>query len=102
MPVYEYRCQDCGQANSFYLKTINAAPPESCHQCGGSGLQRIMSAFAYHRSETDKLSQLDPKYYKMVDQALANSPKDSSPDHYLNKMVPFSKAKETGEPYFKE
>ena len=102
MPIYEYRCQDCGSANSFFLKTFSSAVPSGCQHCGGQELQRIMSTFAYHRSEADQLSQLDPKYYKMVDQAMANSPKDSHPDHYLDKMVPFNAAKESGEPYFKE
>ncbi len=102
MPIYEYRCQSCGKASSFYLRTYSAAPPSGCEQCGSQELQRIMSAFAYHRSEGDKLEQLDSKYYKMVDQAMANSPKESHPDYHLDKMASFSQAKETGEPYFKE
>ena len=102
MPIYEYRCQNCHQADSFYLKSFNSPPPVGCRHCGAGGLQRIMSAFAYHRSEADRMSQLDPKYYKMVDQAMAKAPADSHPDHYLNRMAPFSQAKETGEPYFNE
>ena len=57
---------------------------------------------AYLRSEADKFAQLDPKYGKIVDRALANAPKDTHPDHYVRKMVPFSQAKERGDPYFKE
>ncbi len=57
---------------------------------------------AYLRSDADKLAQLDPKYGKMVDRALAKSPSDTDPDHYIRKMVPFSQAKERGDPYFKE
>ena len=48
------------------------------------------------------MAQLDPKYYKMVDQAMSKSPKDTDPEHHLSNMVPFSQAKERGEPYFKE
>jgi putative FmdB family regulatory protein len=102
MPIYEYRCQNCNQADSFYLKSFDSPPPAGCRNCGDASLQRIMSAFAYHRSEADRMAQLDSKYYKMVDQAMANAPADSHPDHYLEQMVPFSQAKETGEPYFKE
>ena len=61
-----------------------------------------MSSFAYVKSEATKLSQLDPKYHKMVDKALANAPAESDPNYYMRKMVPFSSAPEKGEPYFKE
>lgn len=102
MPIYEYRCQSCSKADSFFLKGYSSAQPANCRHCGSASLQRIMSAFAYHRSEIDQLSQLDSKYYKMVDRALGNAPSDTHPSHYTDKMVPFSRAKETGEPYFKE
>jgi len=102
MPIYEYRCQDCGNANSFYLKNYQSTPPSQCQHCDGGDLQRIFSAFAYVKSEGDKMAQLDPKYYKMVDQAMSKSPKDTAPEHHLRNMVPFSQAKERGEPYFKE
>ena len=102
MPIYEYRCQGCGNANSFYLKNYQSSPPSQCQHCDGGDLQRIFSAFAYVKSEGDKMAQLDPKYYKMVDQAMSKSPKDTDPEHHLRNMVPFSQAKEKGEPYFKE
>ncbi len=102
MPIYEYRCQECSKASSFYLRTSQSTPPSQCQHCDGGNLQRIFSAFAYVKSEGDKMAQLDPKYYKMVDQAMSKSPKDTDPEHHLRKMVPFSQAKEKGEPYFKE
>ena len=102
MPIYEYRCQDCGSASSFYLRTSKSTPPSQCQHCDSEKLQRIFSSFAYVKSEADKIAQLDPKYYKMVDQAMAKAPKDTDPEHHLRKMVPFSQAKERGDPYFKE
>ena len=102
MPIYEYRCHQCGDTSSFYLRTYSAAPPANCRHCDSADLQRIMSSFAYHSSESDKLNQLDPKYYKLVDDAMANAPKESDPNYHNDNMVPFSQAKETGEPYFKE
>jgi len=101
VPVYEYRCEGCGGVNSVYLRTFSSAEPDEFRICGGS-LRRIISRVAYLRSEADKLEQLDPKYYKMVDQALANAPANSDPDYHMDRMVPFSAAKEKGEPYFKE
>ena len=102
MPIYEYRCQSCGVVSDVFLRSMNAPDPDSCGRCRGGPLQRLISRVAYHRSEADKLEQLDPKYHKMVDQALAQAPASSDPDYHLNRMVPFSRAKETGEPYFKE
>ena len=102
MPVYEYRCNKCQQISSFLVKTYGGSPNSGCHSCQSNELERIISAVAYLRSEADKLSQLDPKYGKIVDQALSKAPLDTNPDHYVNKMIPFSKAKESGDPYFKE
>ena len=102
MPIYEYRCHQCGGVNSVFLRSMSSPDPSDCRLCGSAGLQRIISRVAYLRSDADKLEQLDPKYYKMVDQALSNAPADSDPGFHMNKMVPFSQAKETGEPYFKE
>ena len=102
MPVYEYRCNKCQQISSFLVKTYGGSPNSGCHSCQSNEFERIISAVVYVRSESDKLSQLDPKYGKIVDQALSKAPLDTSPDHYVNNMIPFSKAKESGDPYFKE
>lgn len=102
MPIYEYRCEGCAGVSTVYLRTFSSADPAECQLCGGGSLRRIISRVAYIRSEADKLEQLDPKYYKMVDQALANAPANSDPDYHMDRMVPFSQAKEKGEPYFKE
>ena len=102
MPIYEYRCQDCQLVNSVFLRSFTSPAPSSCQYCASGQLQRIMSRVTYVRSEADKFAQLDSKYVKMVDQALGNAPANSDPDYHMNRMVPFSQAKEKGEPYFKE
>ena len=102
MPIYEYRCEGCSEVNSAYLRSFSSPDPASCRLCGGEALHRIISRVAYIRSEMDKIEQLDPKYHKMVDEAIARAPANSDPDYHMNRMVPFSQAKEKGEPYFKE
>ena len=102
MPIYEYRCRLCRNTSSFFLRTFSASPPSNCQHCDSPEIQRILSSFAYVKSEATKLEQLDPKYHKMVDQALAKAPAESDPDYYMRKMIPFSRAPEKGEPYFKE
>ncbi len=102
MPIYEYRCQDCQGVNSVFLRSFNSPAPTNCQLCEGGSLRRIMSRVAYVKSESAKLAQLDPKYFKMVDQALGQAPANSDPDYHMKNMTPFSQAKEKGEPYFKE
>ena len=102
MPIYEYRCQTCQQVSSYFFKVASAATDVNCEHCGDYGMERIMSSFARGRTEADQLRDLDPRYYKMVDDALAKSPSTTTPDHYLSKMAPFSAADSAGDSYFHE
>ena len=61
-----------------------------------------MSSFSRGKTEADTYRDLDPRYYKMVDDAMAKAPSTTDPDHYMRKMAPFSSAEKTGDPYFKE
>lgn len=45
MPVYEYRCEDCGQGVDRLLPHERADDPGPCEACGGS-LQRRFSRVA--------------------------------------------------------
>lgn len=70
MPIYEYRCQACGGFTSqLVLKPAEAAPPV-CRACGSTQTQRVLSGFAYHRSEASRLAAFDanapntPEFYK--------------------------------------
>lgn len=42
MPIYEYRCDDCGYENSV-LQKVNEQPLNTCPKCGGS-FRRLVSA----------------------------------------------------------
>ncbi|MER3406656.1 MAG: hypothetical protein C4289_17050 [Chloroflexota bacterium] len=67
-----------------------------CGACGSTELRRVFTPFAVYRSEIDKLEALDPKYYRMVDQAIANTP-EADPMRYLKRMIPFDRAQDPGE-----
>ena len=69
MPVYEYACEDCRKVVSVLVKRVSARNRPACPQCGGHRLHKLISGFAFHRSLTSKLEQLDPKYDKMIDAA---------------------------------
>lgn len=46
MPIYEYRCSDCGVVSSFFTRVISASMEPSCKTCGSRDMQRRMSSFA--------------------------------------------------------
>ena len=73
MPIYEYRCQACHRVSSFFFKVASAARAVNCDHCGDAGMDRIMSSFSQGRTEADEYRNLDPRYYKMVDDALGKA-----------------------------
>ena len=46
MPIYEYRCADCGHEMEAIQK-ISADPLTSCPQCGSEGLKRLISQTSF-------------------------------------------------------
>jgi putative FmdB family regulatory protein len=57
MPIYEYRCQDCGRKVSVLVRRMGEEA-EQCPRCGGRRLSRLCSRFALARSEEDRLDRL--------------------------------------------
>ena len=43
MPIYEYRCNDCGKINEFFLKTTKDEKETKCKHCGSEDLHKIFS-----------------------------------------------------------
>jgi putative FmdB family regulatory protein len=43
MPIYEYRCQTCGQRVEILVRSGMSAPP-ACPDCGSTLLERLLSA----------------------------------------------------------
>jgi putative FmdB family regulatory protein len=58
MPVYEFSCRDCGKRAEILVRSFEDKNP-ACPFCKGVSLVRVMSSFAYHRSEGDRLAGLD-------------------------------------------
>jgi putative FmdB family regulatory protein len=57
MPIYEYRCKECGRLTSVFTRTVSSPVQAVCGSCGGSELERAPSKFAYHRTEQQILEQ---------------------------------------------
>ena len=97
MPVYVYRCKRCDSQVEVFQRSLEATGAPRCDGCGSEDLERSVTSFAVPRSELDRLQQLDPRYYKKVDAALANTA-DADPMRHLQRMTPFSAATEPGPP----
>ena len=89
MPVYEYRCGQCGQITTVVVSVSELEKSVPCEQCAAMAA-RIISRPSVHLSKASKLDRLDPKYDKMVDRAMANT-QNAEPDRILNRMKPFPK-----------
>jgi putative FmdB family regulatory protein len=46
MPIFEYRCQECGDI--FEVLTLRAGQQEApvCRKCGSAATERVLSSFA--------------------------------------------------------
>jgi putative FmdB family regulatory protein len=65
VPIYEYRCCDCGQESEVSRSLSDPFPPR-CPACGGGDLARLISRVSVIKSERARLA--DPSW---IDQNLA-------------------------------
>lgn len=102
MPIYEYRCQQCGADFSRLMRMADADVQVECTQCGGEQTSRVLSAFAiggradpgpgraawpvtwndtngadpetlrYWRHRIEREARLEEKYPELADPALRN------------------------------
>ena len=52
MPLYDYRCDECGKRSTALLPAWSAPDPP-CPHCGSAGVRRLVSTFATSRSDGD-------------------------------------------------
>jgi putative FmdB family regulatory protein len=57
MPIYEYRCEDCG---TRFEKLVRGGTEVECPQCGQKRLKQELSTFAAHASSGAKPSGQPP------------------------------------------
>lgn len=69
MPIYEYRCADCGRRTSFFTRSINDELNPVCRACGSENMRRLISRVAVVRSEESRLESLaDPSMFAGLDE----------------------------------
>ena len=59
MPIYEYQCGDCGRRSTLLVMKREEQDGLSCRHCGSGSLKRLLSGFAVHQTEADRLSGVD-------------------------------------------
>ena len=43
MPIYEYKCQECGKVSEFLFHSFSDSETLSCPSCGSHNLNRMIS-----------------------------------------------------------
>ncbi|HUZ18441.1 MAG TPA: FmdB family zinc ribbon protein [Spirochaetia bacterium] len=46
MPMFEYKCRDCGSVNEFLVGVTASDPEILCETCGGKKLDRMISTIS--------------------------------------------------------
>ncbi len=69
MPIYEYRCLDCGKKfEVLHLRAQEVHPPE-CEYCQGRNVRKLISRVRVVRSEESRLESLmDPSMMGGLDE----------------------------------
>lgn len=59
MPIYEYRCADCGRRSAIFFKSLTSVEESpACPHCAGRHLTRLISRTAQVLSEDSRLERL--------------------------------------------
>ncbi len=53
MPIYEFRCRECGRKSSIFVRRIGSPVAHACPHCGSLDMERLISRVAVLRSEDD-------------------------------------------------
>ena len=82
MPIYEFRCTDCGRKTTVLTLRVSEQVEPKCERCGSAKLTRLMSRFSLVRSEDDRMDDLaDPSSLGDLDE---NDPKSMA--RWMRKM----------------
>jgi len=69
MPIYEYRCRDCGKKTTILTLSISKPYQARCRHCGSMRMQKLVSRVSLLRSERSRLEGLaDPSKMSGLDE----------------------------------
>jgi putative FmdB family regulatory protein len=73
MPIYEYRCEECGKISEFLLMRIDEKFNPECKRCKSKKMSRVLSRVRVLRSEESRIEGMaDPSKWGDLDE---NDPK---------------------------
>jgi len=52
MPIYEYRCSECGERFEKLVRLSTSTSEIECPECGGQKVGKLFSAFSTRTSST--------------------------------------------------
>jgi putative FmdB family regulatory protein len=53
MPIYEFRCADCGKVTNHFTRKIDTEVKANCEHCGSPRTSRLVSKFARTYTRAD-------------------------------------------------
>jgi putative FmdB family regulatory protein len=69
MPIYEFRCKDCGRKTTAIVLSRSRVGETRCATCGSANLEKLFSRFATPKSEDARLeSMADPSVLGDLDE----------------------------------
>ena len=69
MPLYEYRCKDCGKISEFLVIRTDETLVPQCKRCKSKKMSRILSRVRVVRSEESRIESLaDPSKWGDLDE----------------------------------
>jgi putative FmdB family regulatory protein len=57
MPIFEYKCQDCGSRFEKLIRRSSDVPELACPSCGQKHLSQELSTFAAHSNGGSKAAE---------------------------------------------
>ena len=58
MPIYEYRCQDCGRRLAVFWRSLADVKSPTCQRCGSDKMARLVSKVRVLRSEDSRMEEM--------------------------------------------
>jgi putative FmdB family regulatory protein len=52
MPIYDYKCQHCGQVSEVFLRGVDNVKPMICPICGSERMEKLFSGSYLLQTET--------------------------------------------------
>jgi putative FmdB family regulatory protein len=69
MPIYEYRCEDCGKISEFLVMSHDDTFTPQCNRCKSKKMSRVLSRVRVLRSEESRMESLaDPSKWGGLDE----------------------------------